>query len=77
VDAGGPEPRPDDSEPRPAEPEDGSADETDESSMDETGPASVVEPSGPACELCGHSMLDRHCKLVCLHCGYMRDCSDP
>jgi len=22
-------------------------------------------------------MLDRHCKLLCLRCGYQRDCSDP
>ncbi len=29
------------------------------------------------CDLCGTSMLDRHCKLVCQGCGYVRDCSDP
>lgn len=29
------------------------------------------------CELCGGPVLDRHCKLVCLNCGYRRDCSDP
>ncbi len=29
------------------------------------------------CELCGGPVLDRHCKLVCLNCGYQRDCSDP
>lgn len=34
-------------------------------------------PGGPRCELCGATMLDRHCKLVCLNCGYQRDCSDP
>jgi len=22
-------------------------------------------------------MLNRHCKLLCLQCGYQRDCSDP
>ncbi len=32
---------------------------------------------GPTCERCGGRMLDRHCKLVCLNCGYQRDCSDP
>jgi hypothetical protein len=29
------------------------------------------------CDLCGAPMLDRHCKLTCLRCGYQRDCSDP
>jgi len=29
------------------------------------------------CDLCGHVMLDLHCKLVCERCGYKRDCSDP
>ena len=29
------------------------------------------------CELCGGPVLDRHCKIVCLNCGYQRDCSDP
>jgi carbonic anhydrase/acetyltransferase-like protein (isoleucine patch superfamily) len=29
------------------------------------------------CDLCGGPMLERHCKLVCLNCGYQRDCSDP
>jgi hypothetical protein len=29
------------------------------------------------CDLCGAPMLDRHCKLLCLSCGYQRDCSDP
>lgn len=29
------------------------------------------------CELCGGRVLDRHCKIVCLNCGYQRDCSDP
>lgn len=30
-----------------------------------------------ACELCGGPTLERHCKIVCLNCGYQRDCSDP
>lgn len=34
-------------------------------------------PSGPRCERCGGEMLERHCKLVCVRCGYQRDCSDP
>ena len=29
------------------------------------------------CELCGGEVLDRHCKIVCLNCGFQRDCSDP
>lgn len=35
------------------------------------------EPGGYRCDLCGGPMLDRHCKLLCLSCGYQRDCSDP
>lgn len=29
------------------------------------------------CELCGGPTVERHCKIVCLNCGYKRDCSDP
>ena len=29
------------------------------------------------CERCGHDMYDRHCKVICPNCGYLRDCSDP
>lgn len=29
------------------------------------------------CELCGGPTYERHCKIVCLNCGYRRDCSDP
>jgi hypothetical protein len=29
------------------------------------------------CDLCGEEMLNLHCKLICEHCGYKRDCSDP
>lgn len=29
------------------------------------------------CERCGTVMFDRHCKVVCPNCGYLRDCSDP
>ena len=32
---------------------------------------------GLSCELCGGPVLDRHCKVVCLNCGFQRDCSDP
>lgn len=42
-----------------------------------------AEPSvtdGPeviTCSLCGSPVLERHCKLICVRCGYERDCSDP
>jgi len=29
------------------------------------------------CELCGGPILERHCKVLCLTCGFQRDCSDP
>jgi hypothetical protein len=40
---------------------------------------STGDPDAPrfTCDLCGSEMLDRHCKLLCLQCGYQRDCSDP
>ena len=37
----------------------------------------VGEASAPVCELCGGPIMERHCKVVCLSCGYQRDCSDP
>lgn len=37
--------------------------------------ATVID--APVCDLCGARMLERHCKLVCPNCGFMRDCSDP
>jgi ribosomal protein L32 len=43
-------------------------------------PASLVRrevPSVHVCELCGTTMYDHHCKIVCPNCGYKRDCSDP
>lgn len=56
-----------------------------------TNPGSTPRPEGPEapgagwgaapgelrCDLCGAPVLDRHCKIVCLNCGYQRDCSDP
>lgn len=43
------------------------------------GPRPKVQKGTPglACELCGGPVLDRHCKVVCLNCGFQRDCSDP
>lgn len=34
-------------------------------------------PSVHVCELCGATMYDHNCKIVCPNCGYKRDCSDP
>jgi len=37
----------------------------------------IGKPSAPVCELCGGPIVERHCKVVCLSCGFQRDCSDP
>jgi uncharacterized Zn finger protein (UPF0148 family) len=29
------------------------------------------------CDLCGARMFEKHCKIRCPNCGYIRDCSDP
>ena len=29
------------------------------------------------CWVCGTIMHEIKCKIVCPHCGYTRDCSDP
>lgn len=31
----------------------------------------------PGCDLCGGPVMERHCKVVCLNCGFQRDCTDP
>lgn len=43
------------------------------------GPDHAPTPraAAPRCELCGGPVLERHCRIVCLNCGYQRDCSDP
>ncbi len=41
------------------------------------GRAARLDPDTFHCDLCGAPMLNRHCKLLCLQCGYQRDCSDP
>ncbi len=53
-----------------------------ESTRRETRPRGRALPKteatpGLTCELCGGPVLDRHCKVVCLNCGFQRDCSDP
>ncbi len=37
----------------------------------------IGEANAPVCELCGGPIMERHCKVLCLSCGYQRDCSDP
>jgi hypothetical protein len=34
-------------------------------------------PTPRLCDLCRGPLLERHCKVLCLNCGYQRDCSDP
>jgi len=29
------------------------------------------------CDVCGSELIGVHCRLRCLNCGYIRDCSDP
>jgi hypothetical protein len=43
-------------------------------------PATPSSPDGPSprcCPRCGADMEERKCKIVCLNCGAMADCSDP
>jgi hypothetical protein len=37
----------------------------------------VASEEGEVCWVCGGSVIERHCKIVCQVCGFMRDCSDP
>jgi glycine/D-amino acid oxidase-like deaminating enzyme len=37
----------------------------------------VVDVSSPRCDLCGAAMKEWHCRIICMGCGYQRDCSDP
>ncbi|MBI2461259.1 MAG: hypothetical protein HYV61_07190 [Candidatus Rokubacteria bacterium] len=39
--------------------------------------ARTREPEPHPCWVCGTPMREIHCKLICPHCGYTRDCSDP
>ena len=48
----------------------------------ERSPGHYVELSrqymaNSVCDLCGGATLERHCKIICLNCGFQRDCSDP
>lgn len=29
------------------------------------------------CWICGAPTRYQHCKIICIECGFMRDCSDP
>ncbi|MDD5543537.1 MAG: hypothetical protein PHX83_10230 [Acidobacteriia bacterium] len=29
------------------------------------------------CDICGGPMVERNCKVICLNCGFRRDCTDP
>jgi hypothetical protein len=40
------------------------------------GPAQRPK-AAEACWLCGEPTVEIHCKIVCLRCGFRRDCSDP
>ena len=35
-----------------------------------------MQISDIGCGRCNDVLIERHCKLVCLNCGYMEDCSD-
>lgn len=40
-------------------------------------PPDPTAPPQRLCDLCRGPVLERHCKVICLNCGYQRDCSDP
>jgi hypothetical protein len=39
-------------------------------------PAQAVEDDS-CCWVCSGPVEKRNCKIICLVCGFMRDCSDP
>ncbi len=56
-----------------------STDQPGDNRPGQTDEKSSAGPEQPrwTCDICGTVMLDTHCKLKCLACGYTRDCSDP
>ena len=55
-----------------------------ESSCDRAANASAEGPASDpgatddsVCWICGAPVIKRHCKIVCVECGFTRDCSDP
>ncbi len=65
--------------PERASPGDREPGETGRADGDEIGVTEEDEAAqdNATCELCGSPVVERHCKIVCLNCGYTRDCSDP
>lgn len=68
--------------PEPGEPgagaDGGGADRTAEAPPAGDPPGPPGDADGALrCDLCGGPVQERHCKIVCLNCGYQRDCSDP
>jgi len=49
----------------------------DRVSINRSASESESPETGAACELCGGTVEQLHCKIKCLACGYFRDCSDP
>lgn len=35
------------------------------------------QPTRVFCDICGGAVEEVHCKILCLNCGYQRDCTDP
>lgn len=59
-----------DPQPPPDRPEEGRTPEEHREDM-------TPHATHPVCDLCGGPVEERHCKIVCLNCGFQRDCSDP
>lgn len=36
----------------------------------------LTTPGFDPCTICGMPMMANKCKIKCLHCGFLRDCSD-
>jgi len=51
------------------------------SSLLEAGGTLPIDFSGiqeeERCWVCGGVTIHYHCRIICMHCGFMRDCSDP
>jgi hypothetical protein len=67
--------------PGPEGPSRGDQEWGDARAADESGvgvpPGDEADRHAAPCEICGAPVIERHCKIVCLNCGYTRDCSDP
>jgi hypothetical protein len=69
---------PDDPETKPTQTQEPDGPPSDTGGADARAGGRPVEPQPPApqCPVCGAALSGRHCKLVCLNCGYTEDCSD-